>query len=110
MLVPLALLAFQSSGQVATSRVLRYPEYTGVALTSIYYERFGEPDILSLEVTGRTKETRQIEAVICLLLGTVLGGLWALTSVGLMGALWTAAMLKAVIVLILIVWKADKVY
>jgi hypothetical protein len=36
-----------------------------------------------------TQEMRRTGAVLCLLFGVVLGGLWAHSSVGMMGALWT---------------------
>ncbi|KAJ5462231.1 hypothetical protein N7530_010436 [Penicillium desertorum] len=83
-LVPVALIAFQSSGQAVTSRVLNFGGLTSVVLT---------------------KEMRRIGAVLCLLFGVVLGGLWAHSSVGMMGALWTAAILKSLIVAGWLAWK-----
>ncbi|KAJ5091056.1 hypothetical protein NUU61_005926 [Penicillium alfredii] len=104
-LVPLALVAFQSSGQAVTSRVLNYNGLTSVVLTSLYCDLFSHPDLLSPRVVGHAEEMRRVGAVLCLLLGTVLGGLWAHSSVGLMGALWTATVLKGVIVVAWLVWK-----
>ncbi|KAJ5157907.1 uncharacterized protein N7482_009007 [Penicillium canariense] len=107
-LVPIALLAFQSSGQAVSSRVLKYNGLTSVVLTSVYCDLFSHPDLLSPKVVGSAEEMRRVGAVICLLFGTILGGLWAHSSVGLMGALWTAALLKAAILFAWLVWKADE--
>ncbi|KAJ5141005.1 hypothetical protein N7448_004413 [Penicillium atrosanguineum] len=98
-------VAFQSSGQAVTSRVLSYNGLTSVVLTSIYCDLFSHPDFLSSKVIAHAEEMRRAGAVICLLVGTVLGGLWAHSSVGMMGALWTAAILKGMIVIAWFVWK-----
>jgi uncharacterized membrane protein YoaK (UPF0700 family) len=105
-LVPIALVAFQSSGQAVTSRVLNYSGLTSVVLTSIYCDLFSHPDFLSPKVISHAEEMRRAGAVVCLLFGTVLGGLWAHSSVGMMGALWTAAILKGIIVLAWFGWKS----
>ncbi|KAJ5217952.1 uncharacterized protein N7498_000051 [Penicillium cinerascens] len=105
-LVPLALVAFQSSGQAVTSRVLNYNGLTSVVLTSIYCDLFSHSDFLSPKVIAHVEELRRAGAVVCLLFGTILGGLWAHSSVGMMGALWTAAALKGMIVLAWFGWKA----
>jgi uncharacterized membrane protein YoaK (UPF0700 family) len=104
-LVPLALVAFQSSGQAVTSRVLQFSGLTSVVLTSIYCDLFSHPDLLSPKVIGHVEEMRRLGAVLCLLFGVILGGLWAHSSVGLMGALWTAAILKGFIVIAWLAWK-----
>lgn len=107
-LVPLALVAFQSSGQAVASRVLKYNGLTSVVLTSVYCDLFSHPNFLSPQVVGNPEEMRRTGAVVCLLFGVILGGLWANSSVGLMGALWTAALLKAAIVLAWLVWRKEE--
>ncbi|KAJ5729711.1 uncharacterized protein N7483_004219 [Penicillium malachiteum] len=104
-LVPLGLVAFQSSGQAVASRVLKYNGLTSVVLTSIYCDLFSHEDFLSMKVFQNTEEMRRLGAVICLLLGVIFGGLWAHSSVGMMGALWTAASLKGFMVLAWLGWK-----
>ncbi|KGO75996.1 Protein of unknown function DUF1275 [Penicillium italicum] len=104
-LVPVALIAFQSSGQAVTSRVLNFGGLTSVVLTSTYCDLFSHPDFLSTKVLGQAEEMRRIGAVVCLLLGVILGGLWAHSDVGMMGALWTAAILKSLIVGAWLVWN-----
>ncbi|KAJ5818988.1 hypothetical protein N7474_004579 [Penicillium riverlandense] len=107
-LVPIALVAFQSSGQAVTSRVLKYNGLTSVVLTSVYCDLFSHPDLLSPKVFSNAEQMRRAAAVVCLLLGVVLGGLWAHSSVGMMGALWTAAVLKGLAIIGWLVWKEDK--
>lgn len=104
-LVPITLVAFQSSGQAVVSRALKFNALTSVVLTSIYCDLFSHEDLLSFKVFRNTEEMRRLGAVICLIIGVVLGGLWANSSVGMMGALWTAAILKGFIVLAWLRWK-----
>ncbi|KAJ5431724.1 hypothetical protein N7445_008222 [Penicillium cf. griseofulvum] len=104
-LVPVALVAFQSSGQAVTSRVLNFNGLTSVVLTSNYCDLFSHPDFLATKVVGHPEEMQRLGAVLCLLFGVVLGGLWAHSAVGMMGALWTAAILKLLIVGAWLAWK-----
>ncbi|KAJ5917244.1 hypothetical protein N7466_010798 [Penicillium verhagenii] len=106
-LLPIALVAFQSSGQAVASRVLKYNGLTSVVLTSIYCDLFSHEDFLSLKVFRNAEEMRRLGAVLCLLVGVVLGGLWAHSSIGMMGALWTAAIMKACIVVAWLLWKGQ---
>ena len=103
-LVPLAAVAFQSSGQAVTSRVLQYGGLTSVVLTSNYCDLFSDP---SLFTVSNVERNRRIGAPVLLLLGAVLGGLFAHSDVGLAGALWTAVVLKALVVVAWLFWKAD---
>lgn len=104
-LVPIALVAFQSSGQAVVSRALKFNGLTSVVLTSIYCDLFSHEEFLSLKVFRNSEELRRLGAVICLIIGVVLGGLWAHSSVGMMGALWTAVILKTFIVIAWLGWK-----
>lgn len=104
-LVPVALVAFQSSGQAVASRVLKYNGLTSVVLTSIYCDLFSHEDLLSFRVFRNAEEMRRLGAVICLLVGVVWGGLWAHSSIGMMGALWMATALKGLIVVAWLFWK-----
>lgn len=79
-----------------------------MVLTSVYCDLFSHPDF----VTGAAfrkdvEERRRVGAVVCLLAGAVMGGFWARSEVGLMGALWTAVGLKGVIVLAWFAWRED---
>ncbi|CAO2648252.1 Nn.00g075190.m01.CDS01 [Neocucurbitaria sp. VM-36] len=104
-LVPLASVAFQSSGQAVTSRALKYNGLTSVVLTSNYCDLFSDPKLFAL---SNIERNRRIAAPLLLLLGACFGGLWAHSSVGLAGALWTAAALKLVAVIAWVFWKSEK--
>lgn len=103
-IVPLAAVAFQASGQAVTSRVLQYGGLTSVVLTSNYCDLFSDPKLFAL---SNVERNRRIAAPVLLLLGAVLGGLYAHSDVGMAGALWTAAILKALVVVAWLFWKSD---
>ena len=105
-LVPLGLVAFQSSGQAVTSRALQYGSLTSVVLTSIYCDLFSDPALLA-GFSANPERNRRAAAPVLLLLGAFLGGLWAHSEVGLPGALWTAAAIKSVIVVAWLAWKTE---
>ncbi|KAF3050863.1 hypothetical protein E8E11_009964 [Didymella keratinophila] len=104
-LVPLAAVAFQSSGQAVTSRALKFNGLTSVVLTSNYCDLFSDPKLFAWDNVERN---RRIGAPLLLLLGACIGGLWAHSSVGLAGALWTAVGLKLMIVTAWIFWTGEK--
>lgn len=105
-LVPLAAVAFQSSGQAVTSRALKYNGLTSVVLTSNYCDLFSDPDLFK-PTLSHAERNRRITAPLLLLLGACLGGLYAHSSIGLAGALWTAAVMKAFAVVAWVFWKAE---
>ncbi|OJJ05575.1 hypothetical protein ASPVEDRAFT_45082 [Aspergillus versicolor CBS 583.65] len=104
--VPLALVAFQSSGQAVSSRVLNRNALTSVVLTSVYCDLFSVPVVVG---TGkrRADEGRRAGAILCLMLGVSMGAMWAKSSAGVMGALWMVVAGKGMIVLAWLVWKGD---
>jgi hypothetical protein len=103
-LVPIAVVAFQSSGQAVTSRALQYAGLTSVVLTSNYCDLFSDPNLFKV---SNVERNRRIAAPLLLLFGACLGGVWAHTGVGLSGALWTAVALKACAVIAWVFWKSD---
>jgi uncharacterized membrane protein YoaK (UPF0700 family) len=103
-IVPLAAVAFQSSGQAVTSRVLQYGGLTSVVLTSNYCDLFSDPNLFAV---SNVERNRRIAAPVLLLLGAILGGLFAHSDFGMQGALWTAAILKASVVVAWLFWQAD---
>lgn len=104
-LVPIALVAFQACGQAVASRALGYNALTSVVLTSIYCDLFSDPRLFKLDNPERN---RRLGAPLMLLLGVVSGGLFARSSVGIVGALWTASLLKLMIVFVWIVWPGEE--
>jgi hypothetical protein len=103
-LVPLAAVAFQSSGQAVTSRALQFNGLTSVVLTSNYCDLFSDSKLFAL---SNVERNRRIAAPVMLLLGACLGGLFAHSSLTLAGALWTAVGLKAVVVIAWIFWPNE---
>ncbi|KAK3311082.1 uncharacterized protein B0T15DRAFT_507677 [Chaetomium strumarium] len=103
-LLPIALVAFQACGQAVVSRALRYNALTSVVLTSIYCDLFSDADLFALRNVERNQRTA---APLLLLLGAFLGGKFAHSVLGVAGALWTAAVLKAMVVVVWIVWPSD---
>lgn len=102
-LLPVALVAFQSCGQAVTSRALRYHSLNSVVLTSIYCDLFSDQNLFALNNVDRN---RRAAAPLLLLTGAVAGGLFAHSSIGIMGALWLAAFLKFLMVVTWFFWPA----
>ncbi|KAI7213301.1 hypothetical protein KC343_g11565 [Hortaea werneckii] len=105
--LPLALIAFQSGGQAYTSRVLQYGGLTSVVLTSIYCDLFSDAKLFA-GLTENVERNRRTAAPILLLIGAMIGGVWAHSSVGLAGSLWSAVGLKFLITLGWAFWPAEK--
>ncbi|KAH8809322.1 hypothetical protein F5884DRAFT_401637 [Xylogone sp. PMI_703] len=103
-LVPIALIAFQSCGQAVCSRALKFNSLTSVVLTSIYCDLFSDADLF---VAKNVERNRRMAAPILLLLGAILGGSFMHSSVGIAGALWLAAILKFAVVVSWFFWPAD---
>lgn len=82
---PITLIAFQSSGQAVTSRVLKFPGLTSVVLTDVYCDSFASPDCFTLSVYSDVEERRQVAAIICVLIGTLMGVLGRGVGLGLLG-------------------------
>jgi uncharacterized membrane protein YoaK (UPF0700 family) len=105
-LLPLAAVAFQSSGQAVTSRALKYNGLTSVVLTSNYCDLFSDPELFKM---SNVERNRRIGAPLALLVGACMGGLFAHSDVGLAGSLWTAAALKLMAVFAWVLWKSEKI-
>lgn len=104
-LVPIAMVAFQSCGQAVTSRALKYNALTSVVLTSIYCDLFSDADLFYAKNAERN---RRVGAPLFLLLGALVGGrLSAHPTLGVALSLWMAAALKALVILVWFVWPAD---
>ena len=106
-LVPLAMLAFQSSGQAVTSRVLQYNGLPSVVLTSTYCDLFSDPKLFTTGITENVERNRRIAAPILLLFGAITGGLFTHSESGIAGALWTAVVLKFFVVITWMCWPAE---
>ena len=102
--VPLALVAFQSCGQAVVSRALQYNSLTSVVLTSIYCDLFSDAKLFDLDNIERN---RRVSAPVLLLIGAIFGGLISRSPAGIAGALWTAVVMKASVVFTWLLWKPE---
>lgn len=103
-LVPLALLAVQSAGQIVLSRLLGYGEVTTLVLTSAYCDFIVDEHVFTAPLRAGVKRNRRVAAVVMLLCGAVAGGF--LTRNGDIAlALWVAGSIKLLIAVVWMFWK-----
>ncbi|OJJ45931.1 hypothetical protein ASPZODRAFT_133799 [Penicilliopsis zonata CBS 506.65] len=95
--VSLALVSFQSAGQAVLSRVLECTSLTSVVLTSIYCDLF-----MNLPGLNHLQQGRRAGAIISLLLGTVLGGIFVRSGGSFLTVLWVVSMIKVCIAVIIL--------
>ncbi|KAF4973666.1 hypothetical protein FZEAL_9258 [Fusarium zealandicum] len=106
-IVPMALVAFQSCGQAVASRALKYNALTSVVLTSIYCDLFSDAELFG-GIFVNAERNRRVAAPVLLLIGAVIGGYIAKSELGTEGALWVAASMKLLIVFGWVAWPADE--
>ena len=104
-LAPLALLAFQSSGQIVASRMLKYNELPTVVITSLFCDLMSDPQLFTAAIKDDVKRNRRFISAILLFCGAVSGGFATIGWIGLTGALWIAAILKAFMALAWVFWR-----
>ncbi|KLJ09128.1 hypothetical protein EMPG_15453 [Blastomyces silverae] len=107
-LIPISLVAFQSAGQMAVSRLLSFPELPTTVLTSIYYDLGSEPGILKPLTTNKARNQR-ITSIIGVVGGAVVGGFLAKSTGRISPALWIVAGCKLAISVIWLFWKQAQV-
>lgn len=104
-IVPIALVAFQSCGQAVASRALKFNALTSVVLTSIYCDLFSDAGLFT---ASNVERNRRVAAPVLLLIGAIIGGIIAKSELGTSGALWIAALLKLLVMFGWAVWPADE--
>ncbi|KAK8138528.1 hypothetical protein PG984_001908 [Apiospora sp. TS-2023a] len=102
-LLPVALVAFQSCGQAVTSRALKYNSLTSVVLTSIYCDLFSDTQLFAF---NNTERNRRVGAPLLLLVGAIMGGILSRSALGAAGVLWIAAGLKLLAAITWFLWPA----
>lgn len=105
-LIPLALIAFQSAGQMAASRLLSFNEIPTTVLTSVYYDLISDPALIS-PVPSNPKRNRRITGVVAVLCGAIVGGWLARTTGGISTSFWMAAALKMCMAVAWWLWKPE---
>jgi uncharacterized membrane protein YoaK (UPF0700 family) len=106
-LVPISMIALQASGQAFMSRVLKYGSLTSVVLTSIYCDLWADEKLFA-GLIANPERNRRVAAPIMLLLGAVVAGVCERADVGIAGALWTAAGVKAFVIFLWCFWREDE--
>ncbi|KAE9379937.1 hypothetical protein N431DRAFT_476977 [Stipitochalara longipes BDJ] len=101
-LLPLGFLAFQSGGQIVTSRLLGFNEVPTTVLTSVYCDLASDPKILARD---NVKRNRRAAAVLAILIGGIAGGWISRSKAGMSVSLWIAAAIKFAIAVSWSVWK-----
>ena len=101
-LIPLAFLAFQSGGQIVTSRLLGFNEVPTTVLTSVYCDLASD---VKFWETGNVKRNRRLAAVVGILIGGIVGGWITRSQAGLATNLWLAAAIKLGIAVAWGLWK-----
>ncbi|KAK5049881.1 hypothetical protein LTR84_003999 [Exophiala bonariae] len=104
-LCPIALLAFQSAGQIVASRVLKYNSMPTLVLTSLYCDLFSDPNLLTAGLFEDPDRNRRAASAIALFVGALIGGVLSKSSWGYSVALWIATGLKACMVIAWLLWK-----
>lgn len=107
-LVPLAIIAFQSAGQAVGSRALGYPGLPTGVLTSLYVALWSDPHVFTARLAEDRERNQRLAAVVVLIVGAIFGGLCTDGSqLGVDGALWIAVILKTGIVLAWWLWSPE---
>ena len=105
-LLPIALLSFQSAGQIVKSRFLGLNEIPTVVLTSTYCDIGYDPALLTAALTENAKRNRRVLSVFLLLMGALAGGF--LSKGGeIEVALYVAAAIKLAITVVWVFWKSE---
>lgn len=92
--IPIAMLSFQSAGQMVTSRILGLNEIPTVVLTSVLCDFASDPEL------GKKKNQRRNRrglAFAMILIGAIVGGWIAKASGGMESVLWIAGGIKLLI-------------
>ena len=100
----IALLSFQSSGQIVLSRTLGFNEIPTNVVTSLYCDLISDRELFA-PLTANVKRNRRVVAVVLLFGGGIAGAWLQRSSAGMAGALWIAGSVKMVIALAWLAWK-----
>jgi hypothetical protein len=106
-LIPLAFLAFQSGGQIVTSRILAFNEVPTTVLTSVYCDIASDPAVLA-PFGKNIKRNRRFGAVLGILIGGIAGGWLSRSSAGMSSALWLGGAIKLAIAIGWAGWKGKE--
>lgn len=103
--VPVALLAFQSAGQLSTAQLVGVGEVPTVVLTSVYHGLAADAGFFRRRNVHRD---RRIAGVIAFFAGAISGGWLERSRGGIAAALWISAAVKLGNTVSWLFWKAEK--
>lgn len=106
-LVPIGLLSFQAAGKVVASRVLGLNPLPAVVLTTLYNDLASDPALFTAGLAGNVQRNRRVGGLVFYVVGSLVGGAFARSSVGFAGALWFTAGLKCFIVGAWLLWREE---
>ena len=101
--VPIALLSFQSAGQIVGSRALGISEIPTVVVTSVLCDLASDPALVS-PLTRNAKRNRRVLAFVGILIGAIAGGSIAKVTGGMEAVLWLAGGIKVVVTCSWVLW------
>lgn len=102
-LLPIALLSFQSAGQIVTSRALGLAEVPTVVLTSMLHDVASDRELL-VPVKENIKRNRRLVAFFAILVGAVAGGFISENTDRMQDPLWLAGGIKLLITGAWVIW------
>ena len=105
--IPIALLSFQSAGQIVGSRTLGISEVPTVVITSMLHDIMTDPKLLAGK--ENVKRNRRVAAFFLLLAGAIAGGFMAEGTDRMQLPLWLAGGIKSVITVAWLFWPEGKV-
>lgn len=117
-LCPIAILAFESAGQVCLSRVLSVIELPTIVLSTLYHDftadLYGTYDawqkstsVFNFLFIQQRRQAKRLLSIVGLFVGGVVGGEMYKSAAGMAGALFMAAALKAAIAISFALWNRD---
>ncbi|KAL8933304.1 MAG: hypothetical protein Q9216_006430 [Gyalolechia sp. 2 TL-2023] len=105
-IVPIALLSFQSAGQIVGSRALNLAEIPTVVLTSMLHDIFTDQKLLAKD---NVKRNRRVLAFFAILIGAICGGFIGEGTSRMQIPMWIAGALKLVITLAWAFWPESQI-
>lgn len=103
--LPIALLSFQSAGQIVASRALGHDTIPTVVLTSMLHDIATDPRLL-VRWFDNEKRNQRVGAFVAAVLGAVAGGFLSVSTGKMQSSLWVVGGLKMAIAGAWAVWPA----
>lgn len=104
--IPIALLSFQSAGQMVGSRILNMSEIPTVVVTSVLCDFASDPKLTD-PLRANAKRNRRVLGFLGILVGAVAGG-WISKSAGqIQSVLWLAGGMKLLITVSWLLWPRE---